>query len=161
MKYWRNGKVANSIRWWALFSYIWVVPAPSVAFTLFVLTSPKGSYERSQVISSPKINWDAVILAYEGLLLLGVVAWLITVLIRLTPAFKIKNNNLLVSTFGWSSTYPMDCVHLIKVYNLGPIGTMLDLKSEIGTCFRQTLLVTKVKKETLRTYLEDYGIRVE
>ncbi|TLU61812.1 hypothetical protein FE810_13405 [Thalassotalea litorea] len=51
-------------------------------------------------------------------------------------------------------------VWLIKVYLLGLLGTLLDFKSNVGTCWRQFVFVGKVKKDTLREYLSNDSIQV-
>ncbi|MCU4676550.1 hypothetical protein N7931_13010 [Catenovulum sp. 2E275] len=164
MKYWRNGEVKQTISWKALFSYLWLVPTPAIVFTFIVLFSPKGAPARGQAASTKldlNVLFERVLFIYEWLLVIGIGAWIITFFIRLTPAFFIRDKLLHISTFGISSQYPLSGICKIKVYRLGPIGTLLDVKSSMGTNIRQFLFVTQVKKDSLRSYLAPSNIVVE
>ncbi|WP_394176599.1 hypothetical protein [Thalassotalea litorea] len=110
LKYWRNGKVRSSSGVTLLFSYVWLIPVipAAVIGALFVLTH-KERRRTSRTILDQEY-WHLFISApipFTSLL-------------------------LVVGLFG--SQVDKSSIKVIKVYRLGLLGTLLDVKSNAGAC---------------------------
>ncbi|WP_152032973.1 hypothetical protein [Gallaecimonas mangrovi] len=94
------------------------------------------------------------------LLFIGIGAWLITAVIRLTPAFSLTPTTLSISGFGLADHFSLTMIKKISVYPLGPLGTLVDVKAPVGFNTRKLLFITQVDKKSLREYLASTPIEI-
>lgn len=160
-KFWRNSRVNRSSLLVIALKYIVVIPlAPCVAY---LILTPRRRYGRSSdttyIIDYIKQDPSLFLVVT---LSVGALIWLWTIKAQLKPLFQLDTHGLKYSGLGFAnSQISFASVSIIKPYNIFPLGTLIDMKSSIGSNVRFFGFVSRVDKQELRKFLADTDIQVE
>lgn len=163
MKIWRNGKQEKIFFLKAVLMYVWLIPAIPIGvygFAYYIdARGNKGGSKSDYVLTSIlNIEPTFTVLALSAI---GFVLWIWSVKALTTPTFIISEDKLTLYSYGFLPDHlTLASLAEIRTYNLGPIGTLIDFKSKVGSNFREFAFLATVKKDVLQAALGDRGIKV-
>ena len=161
VRFWRTSTQTRPSVFVIFFKYLLLIPATPAA-TFIMLLPHRGYDSRSDRTS----RTDAIIadpaLFLIVTLLAGLLLWLWTVKSLSKPIFKLDQNGLKYCGYGFFySQISFASVKTIKPYRIFPFGTLIDMKSSIGSNVRFLAFVARVKQPELRESLKSTNIKVE
>lgn len=138
-----------------------LIPATPAA-TFFMLLPPRRFDSRSDITSrTDHIIADPTLFLIVTLSA-GLLLWLWTVKSLSKPIFKLDQNGLKYCGYGFFySQISFASVKTIKPYRIFPFGTLIDMKSSIGSNVRFFAFIARVKKPELREFLKSTNIEIE
>lgn len=157
---WRNGTTEKLSKFKICFSYIWLIPGVPLAiyFFAFYLDARNRNTNDYEILGFLFKQPHEMNIIFG---LIGVLFWLTTIRALSRPLFQINENEVLLYKIGfWATRLGPNSVKTIKVYNLGPIGLLMDIKSSAGTNLRFFALLAKYKKDNLQSFFERSGVKI-
>jgi hypothetical protein len=161
-KFWRNSSQTRPSRFVMLCKYILLIPATPIA--VFIVLLPPRS---SRSYNENRVNITDGILAEPTLflsitLLIGCLLWLWTVLALSRATFELNEKGIKYCAYGFfTEQISFASVEVIKPYRIFPFGTLIDMKSPIGSNIRFFVFVARVRKDQLREFLKNTDIEVK
>lgn len=163
MKIWRNGKTENISLLKSIFLYIWLIPAIPVgaysfAFFWDVRSTRWGIEHEYFLLSVLNIAPSFTVLSLAAI---GFFLWLLTIKALNMPVFVLSKDKFTLYSYGFFPEHlDLSSIAEIRPYHLGPIGTLFDFKSSVGTNFREFAFLAKINKDILQDVVGQYGIKV-
>ncbi|MEE2023731.1 hypothetical protein [Alkalimonas mucilaginosa] len=163
MKIWRNGKTEKISLFKSIFLHIWLVPAVPLgvyafAFYIDARGNRWGAEKEYFLLSILNIEQSFTVLFLSGV---GCLLWLLTIKALTMPVFVLSKEKLTLYSYGFFPDHlALASLAEIRPYNLGPIGTLIDFKSNVGTNFREFAFLAKINKDVLQELVGEHSVKV-